>query len=84
MSDGFYYKDTNGQEHNIYPICNAHISDCGTKYLAPAESIDNDNRTWEFILCWQIKDGIDINNVDDQADACNWDEYQVEELGEAL
>lgn len=79
MSDGFQYKN-----HNIF-IQDAYIADDGLHYEAFGTSIDENEIEWEFKLIWKIKDS-HINNFDetDESNACNWDEFEVIELGEAL
>lgn len=75
---GFQYKD-----YLLYPVQQAYISDCGKYYIANAEAI-KDDITYEFRMTWCIKEDRDLNDVTDESEACNWDEFEVQELGVKL
>ena len=81
---GFNYTDKSGIKHKIYPSQQPYISDCGQYYLAFARSIDEKEIVYEFNLKWEIKEGYDIRDSSDESNACNWDDFEVTELGEEL
>ena len=83
MGDRFYYKDTAGKEHNIYTK-QPYVCDNGTKYEAHGQSIDENEVTWDFILVWDVLNPESLLDETDEANACDWDKYTVEELGVAL
>lgn len=55
----------------------AYISDCGKYYFASGEYEDN-GQNFTCRVRWNVKENYDES---DQADACNWVDFCVEELG---
>jgi len=79
MSDGFQYKN-----HNIY-IENPYVSKDKKHYQAFGASIDENGIEWEFKLLWKIKEEfIGNEDITCESDICNWDEFEVIELGQKL
>ena len=58
-------------------------NDHGTHYRAGAE-YDKDGKTFDCLMIWKIKEGFIINDIEDECEACDWDEFQVVEMGEKL
>ncbi len=76
---GFEY-----EEYELHPINQAYLSKCGEYFESNAEAI-KDGIIYEFKIKWKIKKGYEhSDDIDDNCDACNWDEFEVTELGEKL
>ena len=69
------------KNHNIYLTQKAYIAEDGTHYQAHGTSIDGQGIEYEFLLTWDIKN---THDETDESTACDWEIYEVKELGEKL
>lgn len=63
-------------ELKIYLTQNAYIESNGKNTWYQAVAIDKDEN--EYRVTWEIYDHIDINQIEDESDACNWDVYTID------